>query len=517
MTSVPVRRALISVADKRGLVELGEKLAALGVALVSSGTTAQTLRSAGLAVTTVSKVTGVPEMLGGRVKTLHPAIHGGILADRRDPDHVKQLERQGIEPFELVVVNLYPFEQTVAGRAGPNEVIEQIDIGGPTLVRAAAKNFESVAVVVSPERYALVAEELTAEGAIGRGTRLMLATEAFEHIARYDRAIADWFSERRDQEEPEGTGMPDRLAIAFERIGDLRYGENPHQRAALYRDPVGPGPLSGARVLQGKEMSYNNWLDAESALSLARSLPSPGAVIVKHNNPCGAAVGADGADAYRGALASDPASAYGAVVAFNVPVDEAASRAVADVFTEVILAPEFDRGALDVFGKKQNLRVVTAPIGAPSGLEVRFIEGGALVQDRDAVTERRDEMKVVSSREPTPEEWRDLLFAWAVAAKVKSNAIVLASGQATVGIGAGQMSRVDSVDIACRKAGDRARGSVLASDAFFPFRDGIDHAARAGVTAIIQPGGSVRDEEVLEAAEEHAMAVVLTGRRHFRH
>ena len=515
--ALPVRRALISVADKRGVVEMAERLAALGITLVSSGGTAQALRSAGLVVTTVEEVTGRPEMLGGRVKTLHPAIHAGILADRRNPEHRKELELHRIEPFELVVVNLYPFEEAVAGGAGGDEAIEQIDIGGPTLVRAGAKNFESVAVVVQPDRYAQLADELARDGAIARETRVRLAAEAFEHVARYDRAIAEWFSELATAEVTDEGELPARLALGFERIGELRYGENPHQRAALYRDTAGPGPLHGARVLQGKEMSFNNWLDAESAVGLARSLPAPAAVIVKHNNPCGAAVGADAADAYRKALACDPMSAYGGVVSFNVPADGAASTAMAEVFTEVVLSPRFEDEALEAFRRKENLRVVAVPVRSGPALEVRIIEGGALIQDRDEVTETREEMKVVSSREPTAEEWRDQLFAWAVTGRVKSNAIVLARDQSTVGIGAGQMSRVDSVDIACRKAGDRAGGSAMASDAFFPFPDGVERAADAGVTAVIQPGGSMRDEEVLQAAEEHGMAVVLTGRRHFRH
>jgi phosphoribosylaminoimidazolecarboxamide formyltransferase / IMP cyclohydrolase len=509
-------RALISVADKRGVVELGRRLSALGVSLVSSGTTAETLRSAGLEVVTVADVTGHPEMLGGRVKTLHPAIHGGILADRRNPDHMAELERHGIEPLDLVVVNLYPFEQAAASGAERDAVIEQIDIGGPTLVRAAAKNFESVAVVVDPARYDSVVEELEANGHLSRDTRLRLAAEAFDLIARYDVAIAEWFSKEVGPLELEEPPLPERLFLFMQKVTDLRYGENPHQRAALYATGAA-GPLGGARALQGKEMSFNNWLDAESARGLARALPEPSAVIVKHNNPCGAAIGADCAGAYRKALASDPQSAFGGVVAFNVAVDAAAAAALAEVFTEVVLAPAFAPEAMEAFGRKPNLRVLETELAGHDGLEIRLFEGGGLMQERDAVVEGRDEMKVVSSREPTAGEWRDLLFAWTVAARVKSNAIVFAAHQATVGIGAGQMSRVDSVDIACRKAGGRARGSVMASDAFFPFRDGVDRAAEAGVTAVIHPGGSVRDEEVLQAAEENGMAVVLTGRRHFRH
>jgi phosphoribosylaminoimidazolecarboxamide formyltransferase/IMP cyclohydrolase len=513
---VPVRRALISVADKRGLVGLGQELTGHGVSLVSSGSTADALREAGVPVTPVSEVTGQPEMLGGRVKTLHPAIHAGILANRRDPGHVNELIERGIEPFDLVVVNLYPFEETVAGGADPDAIIEQIDIGGPTLVRAAAKNFESVGVVVDPDRYELVLREIADEGGLRRDTRRRLAAEAFDLIARYDRAISDWFADEGAQR-ADDRSLPARLSLALEKVDDLRYGENPHQRGAIYRNPAGPGPLYGAQVLQGKEMSFNNWLDAESALSLVRSLPSPAAVIVKHNNPCGAAIGATLEQAYGKAIASDPQSAFGGVVAFNMEVDGAVAAAMAEVFTEVVLAPAYASGALEAFGRKPNLRVLATDLSGDGALEIRVLAGGALVQDRDAVTEARDEMKVVTSREPTANEWRDLLFGWAVAARVKSNAIVLARDGATVGIGAGQMSRVDSVGIACRKAGDRSRGSAMASDAFFPFRDGVDVAAEAGVTAVIQPGGSVRDEEVFQAAEEHHIAMVLTGRRHFRH
>jgi phosphoribosylaminoimidazolecarboxamide formyltransferase/IMP cyclohydrolase len=516
MTRSPVtgvRRALVSVSDKSGLVSLAEGLASMDVEIVSTGSTAEVIRSAGIGVVSVSDVTGVPESLDGRVKTLHPAVHAGILADRRNPGHVEELRRMGVAPFDLVVVNLYPFRDTVASGAAFDEVIEQIDIGGPTLVRAAAKNLESVAVVVSPERYDAVLAEIRRVGGLSRPTRLALAAEAFDHVAGYDVAIADWFRLQAGDED----ALPDSVFLVLEREGALRYGENPHQRAALYSTAGGAGPLGGAVVLQGKEMSFNNWLDAESALALARALPAPAAVVVKHNNPCGAAVGASLEEAYRAAVACDPQSAFGGVVACNMDLDPATAAAIAEVFTEAVVAPGFDDEAMTVLSTKANLRVVRVGEGAGDALEIRPIAGGALVQDPDAVVERREEMTVASSREPTEDEWRDLLFAWTVAARVKSNSIVLASGGATVGVGAGQMSRVDSVDIACRKAGDRAKGSVMASDAFFPFRDGVDRAAEAGVTAVIQPGGSVRDVEVLAACEEHGMAVVLTGRRHFRH
>lgn len=504
-----VRRALVSVADKAGLEELGRGLAEAGVEIVSTGSTAQALRDAGVEVVAVADVTGFPEMLGGRVKTLHPMIHAGILADAGDADHLRQLAEHGIEPFQLVVVNLYPFERTVASGAGREEIVEQIDIGGPTLVRAAAKNAGSVAVVVAPERYDEVLGAV-ASGDVDEDLRRRLAGEAFAHVALYDAAIAAWF--RDEAEDP-----PPAMAGGYERIAPLRYGENPHQAAALYREVLGPGPLGGAEVLQGKEMSYNNWLDAEAARGIAASLEGPSCVIVKHHNPSGAASTGDLAACYRDALASDPVSAFGGVVAFNDEVDEAAARAMAEVFTEVVIAPGFAAGARWVFAEKKNLRVVRAPLPEPGGLEVRPIDGGALVQRADAPSEGREVMEVASRRAPTAEEWEALLFAWRVAARVKSNAIVFAAGRATVGVGAGQMSRVDAVELAARKAGERSSGAVMASDAFFPFRDGIDRAAEAGIVAVIHPGGSVRDEETTAAADEHGMAVVLTGFRHFRH
>ena len=518
-TSRPVRRAVVSVADKSGLEELGGRLAAAGVAIVSSGSTANALSGAGIPVTPVSEVTGSPEMLDGRVKTLHPRIHAGILADRRNPEHVRQLEEQGIEPFDLVVVNLYPFESTVAAGAAFDDTIEQIDIGGPTLVRAAAKNFESVAVVVDPRDYGPVLDEIERTGGVGRETRLRLAAAAFDRIEAYDHAISAWLRTHVEESEEAADVLPERVTHAFVRRASLRYGENPHQRGALYAAEGGAGPLGGAEVLaEGKELSFNNWLDAQAARELASMFRErPACVIVKHNNPCGVALADFVAEAYRRAYEGDTVSAFGGIVAFNGEVDEDAARAMADVFTEVVVAPAFTDGALAAFSEKKNLRVLRAPLAGPGGLETRHIDGGALVQDADPVVETVDEMKVVSTREPTKEQWRDLAFAWTVAARTKSNAIVLARDEATLGIGAGQMNRLYSVDIAARHAGDRAAGSVLASDAFFPFRDGIDRAAEAGVAVIVQPGGSMRDDEILAAAEEHGMAMVFTGRRHFRH
>jgi phosphoribosylaminoimidazolecarboxamide formyltransferase / IMP cyclohydrolase len=506
-----VRRALLAVYDKSGVVAFARALAELGVALVSSGGTAAALREAGLDVTAVEEVTGFPEMLGGRVKTLHPRIHGGILADRRRKEHVDELEQHGIDPFDLVVVNLYPFRETVASGAAFDDVIEKIDIGGPAMVRAAAKNFESVGVVVRPDRYEIVLDELRLEGGLTRATRYALAAEAFAHTAAYDAAVGSWFAQE------EGGGLPPFIGLALEKVDDLRYGENPHQRGAIFRDAAGPGPLGGARVLQGKEMSFNNWLDVDAAYSLAGSLPELSTVIVKHNNPCGAATGSSLADSYAKAFASDKVSAFGGIVAFHGEVDAAAAEAMREVFTEVVVAPSFSPASLAVFADRANLRVVEAPLPSLTGLDVRPMPGGALVQDRDVLTERREDMTVVSEREPSDREWADLTFAWTVAWRVKSNAIVFAADGATVGVGAGQMSRVDAAWIAARKAGDRAKGAAMASDAFFPFPDAIEVAADAGVTAVIHPGGSVRDDETLAAAQARGMAVVVTGRRHFRH
>lgn len=508
---LPVRRALVSVSDKDGLAEFARGLMEARVALVSTGSTAAVLRDAGLEVSTVAEVTDFPEMLGGRVKTMHPRIHAGILADKGNPEHLWELEDRGIRPFDLVVVNLYPFERAALAGASRGEIVEHIDIGGPALVRAAAKNFASVGVVTEPGRYAEVLDAVRA-GGLDAELRLRLARAAFVHVALYDAAIAAWFASWAG-----GRGPPAALTPGYERVASLRYGENPHQAAALYRAVLGPGPLGAAEVLQGKEMSHNNWLDAEAARALAASFGEPACIIVKHHNPCGAASTGSPADCYRAALACDPVSAFGGVVAFNAEVDEEAAGAMAEVFTEVVVAPGFTDGALAAFGERRNLRVLRAPRPAVPGLEVRAIEGGALVQESDEVVEGRRDMRTVTRREPGEDEWEALLFAWTVAARVKSNAVVLARGRATVGVGAGQMSRVDAVELATRKAEKRARGAAMASDAFFPFRDGIDRAAEAGVTAIVQPGGSVRDAEVVAAANQHGLAMVVTGRRHFRH
>ncbi len=513
MNTMAIHRALLAVSDKAGLVPLAQGLRELGVSLVSSGGTAGVLRDAGVDVTEVAEVTGFPEMLDGRVKTLLPAVHAGILADRTKPEHLRQLDEHGIEPFDLVVVNLYPFRETVAAGSGFDEVIEHIDIGGPAMLRAAAKNHASVTVVVDPGRYEMVLDEIRLEGGITRATRFALAAEAYAHTAAYDAAVAGWFATQHS----DGGHLPGFVGMALEKVADLRYGENPHQRGAVYAEVGGAGPLGGARVVQGKEMSFNNWLDAWAAADLAGALPRGSCVIVKHNNPCGVASAGGAAASYRAALACDTVSAFGGIVAFTGACDAEAASAMREVFTEVVIAPAFTPEALGAFAARPNLRVIEAPQVRAAGLDVRTLPGGALIQDPDRLTEVRGDWKVVSSREPTAAEWADLELAWTIAWRVKSNTIVFVKDGATVGIGAGQMSRVDSSWIGARKAGERAAGSVVASDAFFPFPDALDVAAGAGCTAVIHPGGSKGDDDVLALAESRGMAVVVTGVRHFRH
>jgi phosphoribosylaminoimidazolecarboxamide formyltransferase/IMP cyclohydrolase len=526
---VPVRRALLSVTDKRGLVDLARRLAGCGVHLLASGGTRAALVEAGLDVTEVSAYTGQPEILGGRVKTLHPKLHGGILARRDVPEDLAALEAQGIEPIDLVVVNLYPFEATIA-RPGVTfeEAIENIDIGGPSLLRGAAKNHAHVAVVVDPDQYAELIDQLASHGGTTSVFRRKLAATVFEQTARYDRLIADYLA--RVTSEPPGDVFPVNLAPRFERRAVLRYGENPHQRAALYVEPGTRGPnLATARSIHGKELSYNNLLDLDSALRLVRHFAEPAATILKHNNPCGAAVADSLSEAFELAYEGDPVSAFGGIVGLNRPVDRATAErlCVSGRFIEAIVAPGFEPDALAVLTTKPTwknsvrLLDLEAPIGpdspGPEGFDLRRIEGGLLVQDWDAMEPDPTAGQVVTRRAPTADERAALGFAWRVCQAVKSNAIVLTKGRQLVGVGAGQMSRLDSVRIAVTKAGDRARGAVLASDAFFPFRDGPDTAAAAGVTAIIQPGGSKRDDETLAACNEHGLAMILTGRRHFRH
>ncbi|MBP1806648.1 bifunctional phosphoribosylaminoimidazolecarboxamide formyltransferase/IMP cyclohydrolase [Rubellimicrobium aerolatum] len=514
----PIRRALLSVSDKAGLLELATGLAARGVALVSTGNSAGMLREAGLDVTEVAEVTGSPEMLGGRVKTLHPRIHGGILGKRGDAGHVAEMEAHGIAPIDLVVVNLYPFEATVARGAGFEETVEQIDVGGPAMIRAAAKNHADVAVLTDPADYPALLAELEAQGGTTGAFRRGLARKAFARTAEYDAAISGWMAG--------GEAAPGFRALTGRLVQTLRYGENPHQRAAFYRGGEARAGVATAMQVQGKELSYNNIADTDAAYELAAEFPAgdgPACVIVKHANPCGVATGATLAEAYGKALACDPVSAFGGIVALNRPLDAEAAEAIAKVFTEVVIAPDADEGAREVLARKGNLRLLLAgglPEAVAPGLMWKQVAGGFLVQDRDAGVPDMGKLRVVTRRAPTEEEMRDLLFAWRVAKHVKSNAIVLAKGGATVGIGAGQMSRVDSVRIAARKMGEMAAppaGPVVASDAFFPFADGLLAAAEAGAVAAIQPGGSMRDAEVIAAADAAGMAMVFTDMRHFRH
>ncbi len=502
------RRALISVYDKGGLEGLARGLARLGVEIVSTGGTLKFLQEKGIPVTGVSGVTGFPEILDGRVKTLHPKIHGGILADRSVDGHLDQLREHGIERIDLVVVNLYPFRETLASGASFEQTIEMIDIGGPAMVRAAAKNFGGVGVVVDPGDYAEVLSALEADGGVlPEELRRRLAAKAFGHTQSYDAAVASFL---------EGGN---RLALGLERTMELRYGENPHQGGAVYATAGGPGVLGGFRQLQGKELSWNNLLDADAARKIVALFAEPAVVIVKHNNPCGVARGADLVEAYQRALATDPDSAFGSIVALNRPADGALAAAIADLFVEVLLAPGFDESARERFGVKKNLRVLECPLYQPSreDLELRPIDGGFLAQPPDALPDDPSGWTCRTRRQPTPEERRALDLAWKVCRYVKSNAIVLANGDQTVGIGAGQMSRVDSCRLATEKAKLPVQGTVAASDAFFPFRDGLDALAKAGITAVIQPGGSKRDEEVIAAADEHGVAMLFTGVRHFRH
>ena len=529
MSDVAIRRALLSVSDKTGLVELGRALTEFGVELVSTGGTAGALREAGLDVRDVSDLTGFPEMMDGRVKTLHPKVHGGLLAVRDDPAHVAAMEQHAIAPIDLVVVNLYPFEATVMRGAGRDEIIENIDIGGPSMVRSAAKNHAFVTILTDPADYGALLEELSArEGATSLAFRKAMAAKAFAATATYDSMISQWFA-FADQQQL----FPDMLAINGKAPVVLRYGENPHQQAALYT-PAGPhgSGIAQARQLQGKELSYNNYNDADAALELCAEFRSgdPAVVIVKHANPCGVAQAASLIDAWQAALQCDSVSAFGGIVCVNTELDGATAEAICEIFTEVVIAPAVSDAACAVFAKKKNLRLlVTGDLPDPrrGGLSVKPITGGLLVQTRDNGAISAEELKVVTARAPSEQELKDCLFAWTVARHVKSNAIVYARNGATAGIGAGQMNRRDSSRIAAMKAAEAAEkygweqartvGSAVASDAFFPFADGLLAAAEAGATAVIQPGGSIRDEEVIEAANQAGLAMVFTGMRHFRH
>ncbi|MEY9952662.1 bifunctional phosphoribosylaminoimidazolecarboxamide formyltransferase/IMP cyclohydrolase [Leifsonia sp. EB34] len=510
---VPIRRALISVSDKTGLLDLAATLAEAGVEIVSTGSTAQTIRDAGHAVTDVASVTGFPESLDGRVKTLHPAIHSGLLADLRLASHEEQLNDLGIEPFELVVVNLYPFVETVASGAVGNDVVEQIDIGGPAMVRASAKNHANVAIVVSPDDYAEVAAAVAA-GGTSFDQRRALAAKAFAHTASYDGAVAAWFA----GEAPSTADFAERFEVRAELKQTLRYGENSHQAAALYADPAGRG-IAQATQLGGKEMSYNNYVDADAALRSAYDFTEPAVAIIKHANPCGIAVSDDIADAHRKAHECDPVSAYGGVIAANRTVTLAMAETVKGIFTEVLIAPDFEPEALELLQTKKNLRILRLPEGyARSVTEFRQLSGGVLVQDADRFDSFDSSgWTLVSGEEADAATRADLEFAWKACRAVKSNAILLAKDGASVGVGMGQVNRVDSCNLAVSRAGDRAAGSVAASDAFFPFADGPEILIAAGVSAIVQPGGSIRDEDVIAAAKAAGVTMYFTGERHFFH
>jgi len=507
-----IRRALISVSDKTGIVDLARELARFNVEIISTGGTAKALRDAGLSVRDISEITGFPEMMDGRVKTLHPRVHGGLLALRDNEEHVAAMKQHEIEPIDLVVVNLYPFAQTIT-REGVTreEAIEQIDIGGPAMIRSAAKNARDVAVVVSSDEYSNIVNELNEnDGALSINTRNRLAQKAFTHTAQYDIMVSSYLAGASDS-------LPDRLSWTMNKISDLRYGENPHQKAALYRTSTSGG-IANADVLSGKEMSFNNYVDAEAAWQLVCDFEDTACAIIKHTNPAGVGLGASPAEAYQKALVTDPVSAFGGIVAFNCTVDVAAAQEATKIFTEVVIAPEYNPEALEVLRTKKNLRVIRMGTrDEAKAIEFKQIGGGMLVQTADDHKLVPEQLKVVTTRKPSDEEIRALLFAWTVCKHTKSNAIVYAREGQTVGVGAGQMSRVDSVKIGAMRAQLPVAGSVLASDAFFPFRDGIDEAAKHGITAVIQPGGSVRDDEVIAAANEHGLAMVFTDIRHFKH
>jgi len=559
VTRIPIRRALISVYDKTGLQDVASGLHAAGVEIVSTGSTAARIAAAGVPVTGIEELTGFPECLDGRVKTLHPKVHAGLLADTANPAHEAQLAELGIEPFQLVVVNLYPFQATVASGASPEQCVEQIDIGGPSMVRAAAKNHGSVAVIIKPSRYADVLAAL-AEGGFTRDQRRHLAAEAFAHTAAYDLAVASWFAAGYAPDEiARDSGWPAVAGALWRRADVLRYGENPHQRAALYKDlsaertgvdhPAAGAGIAAAELLHGKAMSYNNYVDADAARRAAYDFAEPCVAIIKHSNPCGIAIGADLAEAHAKAHACDPASAFGGVIAANGPVTAELARQIADVFTEVVIAPDFDAEARDILSAAKNVRLLRLPAGAPprnppilggfspqtpqgginppgtragllTAMEWRQVTGGILLQSVDRVDEPGDDpanWQLKAGPAATPQQLADLAFAWKACRSVKSNAILLASGGASVGVGMGQVNRVDSSRLAVMRAGDRAAGSVAASDAYFPFADGFEILAQAGVAAVVEPGGSIRDHLTVTAAEAAGIPLYFTGVRHFYH
>jgi phosphoribosylaminoimidazolecarboxamide formyltransferase / IMP cyclohydrolase len=519
-----IKQALISVSDKSGVLEFARALAAMGVKLLSTGGTAKLLAENGLQVTEVADYTGFPEMLDGRVKTLHPKVHGGILARRDFPEHMAALDQHQIPMIDMVVVNLYPFQQTVAKeQCSLEDAIENIDIGGPAMLRSSAKNHKDVVVICDPADYASVLQEMQSAKDVSYETRFRLAKKVFAHTAQYDGAITNYFTSLgEDKQHATRSDFPATLNLHFEKVQEMRYGENPHQSAAFYRDlHVAQGTLANYRQLQGKELSYNNIADADAAWECVKSFDSTACVIIKHANPCGVALGATALEAYGKAFQTDPTSAFGGIIAFNVELDGKAAEAVAKQFVEVLIAPGFTAEARQIIASKQNVRLLEIPLGKGiNAYDVKRVGGGLLVQAPDAKNVLPSELKVVSKKLPTPQQLQDLMFAWRVAKFVKSNAIVFCGNGMTLGVGAGQMSRVDSARIASIKAqnaGLSMTGSAVASDAFFPFRDGLDVVVAAGATAVIQPGGSMRDQEVIDAADEHGIVMLLTGTRHFRH
>ncbi|GIP38949.1 bifunctional purine biosynthesis protein PurH [Paenibacillus sp. J31TS4] len=511
-----IRRALISVSDKTGIVEFAEALAAKGVQIISTGGTYSLLKDKGIAVTNISEVTGFPEIMDGRVKTLHPAVHSGLLAVRDNEEHTRQLKEQGLDYIDLVVVNLYPFAQTIAKfDVTYEEAIENIDIGGPTMLRSAAKNHAFVTVVVDAADYARVIEEIGQDGDTTLDTRKWLAAKVFRHTAAYDALIGDYLSKQV------GDLMPEKYTVTYEKVQNLRYGENPHQKAAFYRRPLAnEGNITTAEQLNGKELSYNNINDANAALQIVKEFTEPAVVAVKHMNPCGVGIGETIAEAYQKAFDADPVSIFGGIIAANRTVDKETAAKLAELFLEIVLAPDYEPEALEILKKKKNLRVLKlgeAPVKKNEDLLVTAVEGGVLVQDKDTFQIGEDHLNVITDRQPTEEELKQLLFAWKVVKHVKSNAIVLAKDDMTIGVGAGQMNRVGAAKIAIEQAGDKVHGAVLASDAFFPMGDTLEMAAKAGVTAVIQPGGSIKDEESIKVANEYGIAMIMTGIRHFKH
>ncbi len=506
-----MKRALISVSNKEGVVEFARGLSGLGYEIISTGGTYNTLMEAGVAVTKVSDITGFPEILDGRVKTLHPSIHGGILALRNE-DHLNQLNNNQIDTIDIVAVNLYPFRETIMKPGvSREEAIENIDIGGPSMVRSAAKNFAHVVVVVKPEFYHMVLDKLTRQGDVDQETRLRLALEAFSHTAAYDAMISNYLANQA------GVNLGEHLVLAGQKVYDLRYGENPHQKAGFYKDMNPSLGLADASQLNGKELSYNNIIDTEAAWSLVKEFKEPACVIIKHTNPCGTAKASTLEEAYDLAFGADPLSAYGGIIAFNGKVDAATAKKASEPFMEVMIAPAYDQDALEILRKRKNLRVLQLPVAEPPQLQVRSVEGGFVVQEYDLGDEAMNDLQVITRIAPSQEQLEDLKFAWKIVKHVKSNAIVVAKNKTTIGVGAGQMNRVGSAAIALEQGGEKCRGAVLASDAYFPFKDTVELAARYGIKAIIQPGGSVRDQESIDECNRHGIAMVFTGVRHFKH